>query len=772
MSTAKVESLQMQVLIGKWDITEYVLSGSVSKSLGQPLGQWTLRCRPILDSGRAFDTNQIYPMDYVEIRVGRPAPGEKIPILTRGFVSAIDIDDGVTQDLDGSPQRSITISGHDLTKAIVGKVLRNTVAETVASQNSIDRDTDLLSLENFVLQRAHDKTNLGLSEFVNNIMAYVFYDSVVGMQLVNNFNFVVKTNLPKQYSSAQPLDLLNIETVATIRAFTGNLWSYLQSYCPKPVIEMFVEDNEEESTFNVRWAPYRTIFDWSSRKLPEKFLHSGAKANAFPARGFLTNSHIRGSWLEDESEIKKTLISINEIMNIRVRRHDNDRHTYFICMYKNWSRNGPNGASVAPSAANGWKNAQFYANRNADPASRLTSDRYENYGINPYYDHAGIIRFGLKAFQFNAPFSPFRISSASDNTIAAKAVTLTELYASINFWAIQAFMGIDTLYSGMIVMRGCPNIKIGQELFIDRDKNSSYQYKDVTLSTEYPNEITEQYYVESVEHVWQVFPNPQFTTRLGVTRGVNIGKISAPFTAGGSTFTAKTDRTDLYTFSPEQLSNFSQSKLNSNLQSTLRPPDFKPSTTPAPTTGGGTQATGSAALSPFTASAPNQIQRTVSTFFAAKPENQEARIIRGVVLHHTGGDKPVACHNAGSWHFLIDRDGTLYKDVAVQDVAFHAENTNKWRPSWVARTCSWVDCSDINTCSIGIEMVSPGTGTATFTSKQYECLKYLAHDIQQQYGSLWWVGHGEIQPDRHDPWKFDWDDFFTPKDANNGRKWK
>ena len=84
MSTAKVESLKMQIFIGKWDITEFVLGGSVSKSLGQPLGQWQLRCRPILQNGRVFDTDQIYPMDYVEIRVGRPKPGEPIPILTRG----------------------------------------------------------------------------------------------------------------------------------------------------------------------------------------------------------------------------------------------------------------------------------------------------------------------------------------------------------------------------------------------------------------------------------------------------------------------------------------------------------------------------------------------------------------------------------------------------------------------------------------------------------------------------------------------------------------
>ncbi len=110
--------------------------------------------------------------------------------------------------------------------------------------------------------------------------------------------------------------------------------------------------------------------------------------------------------------------------------------------------------------------------------------------------------------------------------------------------------------------------------------------------------------------------------------------------------------------------------------------------------------------------------------------------------------------------------------MPVQDVAFHAAATDRWRPAWVADTCPWAVCSDINTCSIGIEMVSPGSGTATFTENQYDCLKYLAQDIKSQFGDLWWVGHGEIQSDRHDPLNFRWDDFFSQKDSNNGRKWK
>ena len=48
MAFATVESLKMEVLIsgdwGVWDITDFVLGGSVKKSLHEPPGQWELKC--------------------------------------------------------------------------------------------------------------------------------------------------------------------------------------------------------------------------------------------------------------------------------------------------------------------------------------------------------------------------------------------------------------------------------------------------------------------------------------------------------------------------------------------------------------------------------------------------------------------------------------------------------------------------------------------------------------------------------------------------------
>ena len=54
-----VESLRAQILIGDYDITEFVLSGNVSKSFANPLGQWQLQLRPVISGKRSVDLKNI-----------------------------------------------------------------------------------------------------------------------------------------------------------------------------------------------------------------------------------------------------------------------------------------------------------------------------------------------------------------------------------------------------------------------------------------------------------------------------------------------------------------------------------------------------------------------------------------------------------------------------------------------------------------------------------------------------------------------------------------
>lgn len=169
---------------------------------------------------------------------------------------------------------------------------------------------------------------------------------------------------------------------------------------------------------------------------------------------------------------------------------------------------------------------------------------------------------------------------------------------------------------------------------------------------------------------------------------------------------------------------------------------------------------------------PIQIQRSTS-YCTKQPSWATPREIKGVVLHHTGGNSPVICHENGSWHYMIDRDGILYRDVNLEDVAWHAATTDRWTPDWVSRTCNWFNGSSVNTCTVGIELVS-SAGATEFTPEQIECLHFVANELKEKFGELWWIGHGEIQKDRRltEPDNFPWDAVCSTKDPNNGRKWK
>ncbi len=172
------------------------------------------------------------------------------------------------------------------------------------------------------------------------------------------------------------------------------------------------------------------------------------------------------------------------------------------------------------------------------------------------------------------------------------------------------------------------------------------------------------------------------------------------------------------------------------------------------------------------ASEPIQITRG-TTFYTRKPAGGQPREIRGVVLHHTGGMSPVPCHSEGSWHYMIDRDGTLYRDIDTEDVAWHIASADRWRPAWMDRTCSWFGGSLANSCTVGIEIVS-SAGTTPITPEQIETLKFVAEELRDKYGELWWIGHGQAQKDRRltEPDNLPWDDLMHEFDPNNGRRWK
>lgn len=141
------------------------------------------------------------------------------------------------------------------------------------------------------------------------------------------------------------------------------------------------------------------------------------------------------------------------------------------------------------------------------------------------------------------------------------------------------------------------------------------------------------------------------------------------------------------------------------------------------------------------------------------------RNVSYIVLHHTGGTPKTTAKDVVDWillegggkrasfHYLIDMEGNVYYIVDENRVAWHAG-------------CS-TDCIDrekfknINTQSIGIEMINPGTKDAKFTDAQYTRLSSLIAQIAARHNipvdDAHILAHYEISDKKYDPSpNFDW----------------
>ncbi|POF28737.1 N-acetylmuramoyl-L-alanine amidase [Roseibium marinum] len=129
-----------------------------------------------------------------------------------------------------------------------------------------------------------------------------------------------------------------------------------------------------------------------------------------------------------------------------------------------------------------------------------------------------------------------------------------------------------------------------------------------------------------------------------------------------------------------------------------------------------------------------------------------------VILHYTGMTTAEAalsrlCNPEAevSAHYLIDEDGGILQCVPESRRAWHAG-----RSFWKGR-------SDINSRSIGIEIVNPGheNGYRAFPDRQIEAVVALTKDICRRHDIQPWMvlGHSDIAPDRkEDPGElFPWD---------------
>jgi N-acetylmuramoyl-L-alanine amidase len=144
---------------------------------------------------------------------------------------------------------------------------------------------------------------------------------------------------------------------------------------------------------------------------------------------------------------------------------------------------------------------------------------------------------------------------------------------------------------------------------------------------------------------------------------------------------------------------------------------------------------------------------------APSPNWDERKLpVSMVVLHYTG--MPTAAEALArmcdpeakvSAHYMIDEDGMVTRMVAEDKRAWHAGRS------------FWRGISDINSASVGIELVNPGHewGYRPFPDAQMEALLPLLHAIVKRYKMPFAniVGHSDIAPARkEDPGElFDWD---------------
>lgn len=98
-------------------------------------------------------------------------------------------------------------------------------------------------------------------------------------------------------------------------------------------------------------------------------------------------------------------------------------------------------------------------------------------------------------------------------------------------------------------------------------------------------------------------------------------------------------------------------------------------------------------------------------------------------------------------HYLIDREGKIYRMVAEKNIAYHA-----------GESCLPDGTSGINSRSIGIEIITSLDDAPS--SLQIDATVELVKHLQEKYPVKYVLRHSDIAPGRKsDPWNMDWEAF-------------
>jgi N-acetylmuramoyl-L-alanine amidase len=150
------------------------------------------------------------------------------------------------------------------------------------------------------------------------------------------------------------------------------------------------------------------------------------------------------------------------------------------------------------------------------------------------------------------------------------------------------------------------------------------------------------------------------------------------------------------------------------------------------------------------------IDKTVN--FGMRPVKN--RTIDAIIVHSTynnsGGEKydidsviKQFSRYGVSSHYVIGREGIIYQLVQEKNISFQAGKSKL--PD--GRTA-------VNTCSLGIEIITSTDSVDAPTKMQIASLVSLVKDIKTRYKIKYVLRHSDIASGRKtDPWNMSWEDF-------------
>lgn len=141
--------------------------------------------------------------------------------------------------------------------------------------------------------------------------------------------------------------------------------------------------------------------------------------------------------------------------------------------------------------------------------------------------------------------------------------------------------------------------------------------------------------------------------------------------------------------------------------------------------------------------------RTIANWL--KSSSRNGREVSTIVIHATAGKSAKSSISymlregvAASYHYLIERDGTIYKCVPTSKKAWHAGKSEGPQGK------------DVNPYSIGIAFANLNDGKELITPAQIASCKALCEALCEAYPIRWITTHyGVSYPRKTDPRRFD-----------------